>query len=164
MSIGTIWLITIFLIPVIGLFLLRVNAATVYLSLCAGYVLVVFDSQNAYAFTSRHIQTQLRSPSVLVNLLLLLLPPLVAILSQIGTMRGHNKRLLNLLPAVATGLLAVILVVPQLPPSIAHTLTTATYWLKLVRYQTQIVGFGTGVAILFLAFSRSKKQNNKHAA
>jgi hypothetical protein len=153
MSIGLMWLLIIFLIPLVGFYLFRVNAAPVFLSLCLGYVLLAFDSHNAsiiagnlasHNYTFIHV-----TPTVgTVNLVLLLGPAALSIILQLGSMAKH-KRLINVLPSLGVGLFAPILIVPLLPATIMIAIIRTSYWVKLVNNQASIVGFGALIAIAF---------------
>src|SRR4051812_3807764 len=107
-------LAAIVLLPVIGLLVLRVNAALVFLSLCLGDVLVQFVASDANQFitflsTSR-AGSQIHTSDDWLKLGLLLLPVILTAVFMIRTVRGPGRLLLNALPAAGVGLLGALLV------------------------------------------------------
>ena len=168
MSSGLFWLALIVIVPAIGLYLLRVNAAAVFLALCLGYVLVSFDSHNAHRLTNalahNNIPVHLQLSSVAINLGLLLAPAALTLLLQIKSVNGRRK-FLNILPSVAVGLFAALIVVPQLPGSVMESVISTKYWAQLTHYETDIVGIGAVISLLFYWFSlahRELKQFRHH--
>src|SRR5580765_2533045 len=107
-------LIALMATPVVVLWLLRVNAALVFLSLCLGDVLVSFTAKDAVSIVSG-ASTSVHASDAVIRLGLLLAPAILTILFMIGTVKG-KKRFLNILPAAGVGLLSALLVVPQLSP------------------------------------------------
>jgi len=161
MSIGLIWLLVIMLIPLVGFYLLRINAALVFLSLCLGYVLLSFDSRNASSIANnlashKYVPIHLTLTAVMVNLALLLGPAVLSIIFQIGSIHKHQK-LFNLVPSLGVSLFAPILIVPLLPNSIMTAIVHTSYWSKLITSQAAIVGFGSLVAIIFFWLTMHKK-------
>ena len=158
---GLFWLALIVIIPAVGLYLLRVNAAAVFLSLCLGYVLVSFDSHNAHrlasALTHNNMPVHLQFSAVAVNLGLLLAPAVLTLLLQIKSVNGRRK-FLNILPACAVGLFAALIIVPQLPGSVMVSVIRTNYWTQLIHYETDIVGIGAIVSLLFFWFSLAHKE------
>ncbi len=156
---GTFWLAIIILVPFIGTFLISANAAPIFLSLCLGYVLYSFDTHNAHSLlASIHSSaiTHLKPTDIIVNLVLLIGPAVVTLISQIHSVKGSN-RFLNLIPAAFCGLFIALLVVPTLPGSVMNSIIKTAYWGKLIHYQAMIVGVGAAVALFFFWF------NSKHA-
>lgn len=160
MSIGFIWLAIIILLPLVALYFLKANAAPVFFGLCLGYVLLNFDSHNASTLASSHSPVKLSSMAV--NLALLLIPALVTLISQIGSVK-HNNRYTNLLPALSVGVLAALLIIPLMPGSIAHSIYATSLWPKLTQYRAAIVGVGALITILFF-WLNSKRKEEKHKA
>lgn len=158
MSIGLIWLAIIILLPLVALYLLKANAAPVFFGLCLGYVLLSFDSHNANTLASSHSPVKLSSMAV--NLALLLVPALITLISQIGSVKQKHKYI-NLLPALSVGVLAALLIIPLMPGSIAHSIYATSFWPKLTDYRASIVGVGAVIAILFFWFN-SKHKEEKH--
>ncbi len=161
-----IWLAIITLLPIVSIFLLNVNGAAVFLSLCLGFVLYFFDAHNAVnamSSLSSHITNPHLKPSdVVINLALLTVPAIITLFIQIKSVHG-GRRILNLLPAVCCGLLAALLIVPALPSSLTTSIVKTGYWVKLVHYQTDIVGAGAAVALLFLWLNHKTGTDKKHS-
>lgn len=166
MASADIYLALITLGPVIIIYLLSVNGAMMFLSLCLGYVLYAFDSHNAMSVAQslnvHHLSTHLKPSDILINLILLLGPAAITLVTQIHSMHG-SKKLLNLLPAIFCGLFVALLIVPALPVSLAESIAKTAYWGKLVHYQAEIVGFGAAVAILFFFIGFKHSNAKKHA-
>lgn len=160
MPIGLIWLIAIVFLPVIGLYFLRINAATVYLSLCLGFVLYFFDSHSA-ASAAHTLPVHIKTTSMTVNLVLLLGPALLAMLIQLHSLHG-NKKMLNLIPALFCGLFAALIVVPVLPASLMQGMASTSYWHTLIKYEGTIVGIGAAVALIFFWANLKKDKTSKH--
>ena len=78
---------------------------------------------------------------------------------------AKHYRLLNVIPSLAVSLFAPILIVPLLPTNIMLSIMNNSYWLKLIRYQSSIVGFGSLVAIVFfwLLVYNKRKGSKKHS-
>lgn len=166
MSIGLIWLTAIIIFPIIGLYLLKVNAALVYLSLCLGYVLYIFDAHNAGvlagSLNAHSSLVHLKASTVVVNFALLLGPAALTLISQINSLHGKSKRFLNLVPTIVTGLFIPLLVVPILPASTAESIIKTSYWAQLIKYRASIVGVGAVVAILFFWLNGRESTKKKH--
>ncbi len=158
--VATVWLVAIIVIPLVVLYWLKVNAAAVFLALCLGYVLLAFDEQNAYSLTTGQVPFQLKQANIFVNLALLLGPALITLFIQIGSLHGKLKYF-NILPALGVGLFVALLVVPELPTSLHQSITSTTYWVKLVRYQATIVGVSATVAAVFFWLNLRKQGGEK---
>ena len=157
---GLLWLLVLVLLPLILLFILRANAAAVYLSLCLGFVLYFFDSHNA-STAAGSLPVHLKSTSLAVNLLLLLGPAVLTMLFMLHSVHGSKKKL-NLIPAAFCGLFTALIVVPALPPSIANGILSTSYWHNLSKYQGAVVGIGAVVALAFFWLFSKKKEAKKH--
>jgi len=151
-------------VPALVLILLQVNAALVFLSLCLGDVLVQFVGNDAVSIVSG-ASTSAHVTDATVKLLLLLAPAALTTLFMIKTVKG-SKRFVNALPAIGTGLLVALLVVPLLPPGTAHSVTTQPVWTNTQSVQSGIVAASTLICLIFLWFSRPKhsgeKEGKKH--
>lgn len=164
MTIGLLWLALIVLIPLIGFYFFGINAAPVFLSLCLGYVLVMFDSKNASNVASsinHNVPVHINASLVAINLILLLGPAVLTIISQVRSISGH-KKFLNLLSSASVGLFGALIIVPRLPSSVSSSIMSNSYWLQIVKYKTAIVGIGGLIAIVFFLFSLKKKATKKH--
>lgn len=163
MSIGIIWLLVIVILPIGLLYLLKSNAAMVYLSLCLGYVLYAFDYRSTKSLGSNGTigTIHFKTSTMIVDLVLLLGPAVFTLISQIKSTPG-KKRILNFIPAVFVGLFTPLLIVPVLPKSIMLSIYKLTLWIKLSHYQALIVGVGAAVALVFLVINKKEHHKNHH--
>ena len=152
-----IWLLIIFAIPIIAAIFLKVNSVVVFMGLCLGYILSQFDG------TSKEI-TKLASSSKFIehfdgsnniHLILLLLPPLILLLFTIKSVTG-KKYSIKLLPAIATGFLAVITVVPLLPLKTSLNIMSTSFWRDVTKYQGGLVAASVLIVIVILIYEHSK--------
>jgi len=161
----TIILGAIVLVPVVVLMLLRVNAAIVFLSLCLGAVLVQFTANDANdfltTFSSSHTVTSVTTTNSNIKIALLLLPVILTTIFMIKTIHGKSRLLLNILPAVGVGLLGALLVVPLLPPDMAHDIIDSSLWSEVQKAQALIVGSSALVCLLVLWLQRPKTGGHK---
>jgi len=154
-------IIALMALPVVLLFLLQVNAALVFLSLCLGDVLVQFAGHDAVTIVSGAAQGAHTTAST-IQLGLLIAPAFLTILFMIKTVHGQYKKILNILPAAGVGLLTLLLVVPLLPPGLSHNLTHASLWRNIQQFQSGIVALSTLICLFFLWLQRPKKPEEKH--
>ena len=150
-------IIGLLILPVVLLMLLRVNAAMIFLSLCLGYVVMQFLSADVQAFATTFM-THTTVSTDAMKLGLLLFPPALTTLFMIGTARGA-RFILNIIPALAVGYLAVLLVVPLLPPGTAHAIMGVSLWRYAVRLQAALVGGGALVSLFFLWTQRPRRHH-----
>jgi hypothetical protein len=153
-------LIALVAAPAVVLFLLRINAALVFLSLCLGDVLVRFVGSDAVSVVAG-AGTSAHTSSSTIRLILLLAPAVLTMLFMIKTVRS-SMRLVNILPAVGTGFLLALLAVPQLSPSLSHQITGSNLWGQFQSMQAAIVAAGTLICLLFLWMQRPKNHDDKH--
>ena len=154
-------LIGLMALPVVLLFLLRVNAALVFLSLCLGDVLVQFASHDAVTIISG-AGKDVHSIESYVKLGMLLAPAVLTTIFMIGTVKGKYKRIFNILPAAGVGLLTVLLVVPLLPPGLSHNLMNSSLWHNIQQFESGIVALSTLICLFFLWLQRPKHSDEKH--
>jgi hypothetical protein len=143
-------------VPALLLIVLRINAAIVFLSLCLGSVLVQFVGKDTSSFLN------LFSTSTLVmhfgaSLLLLLLPVVFTMIIMIGTVRGKFRIFMNVLPAIAVGVVGLLLAESYFTSGLQGAVSTTTAWTELQKVQTLVVGVSTIVSLLFLWVQRPKK-------
>ena len=150
-----ILLLALIVIPVVLLMVLRVNAAIVFLSLCLGSVLVRFAGSDAQSFVNL-LSSNKSVSGYVVLLALLLLPAISTTLVMVGTVRGSTGHILNLLPALAVGLLTVLLVVPELSPGTYYAITGTKEWHYILRAEVLVITVGAILSILFLWMQRPK--------
>lgn len=157
-------LCAIVLVPILILMVLRINAALVFLSLCLGDVLVQFVAKDTSEFLTLHSDKLPPSSagSNTVKLILLLIPVVLTAVFMIRTVSGQSKLLLNLLPAAGVGMLGALLVVPLLPPGLAHNVVGSSLWSNVNRVQDLIVGASAVICLFVLWLQRPKAGHAKH--
>lgn len=155
----------IVLVPVVAMMVLRINAALVFLSLCLGDVLVQFVAKDTTEFLTLHadkVPQAINTGNNNVKLILLLLPVVLTAVFMIRTVHNTGRLLLNVLPAAGVGLLGALLVVPLLPPGLAHNVIGSLLWTQVTRVQDLIVGASALVCLLVLWLQRPKSGRSKH--
>jgi hypothetical protein len=150
-------------VPVLLLMLLRVNAALVFLSTCLGAVLLQYVGGETNDFF--HAFMPKVDPSD-IKLGLVLLPVVLTSVFMIKTVKG-NKIVFNLLPAIGTGLLLALLLVPLLPSGVDKNIVHSQTWHQLQNAQALIVGVSALLCLFFLWLQRPKagheeKRGKKH--
>ena len=159
-----IMLIVILAAPVVALFILRVNASFVFLSLCLGSVLVQFVGGDASTIASAfgsHAPGVSANQST-VNLVLQLLPVVLTTIIMIHSVRGKAKNTFNLLPALGASALVALLTVPLLPYGLTNEIMRTPLWRELENLQTLIISASTLLALLFLWMQRPRRHHDEH--
>jgi hypothetical protein len=164
---ANILLLIIIVAVAIALLALRTNALYVFFALCAGSTLVQFANRNM-AYVNGHLNTHLLPHGYTVSkptieLAILLVPPiLVAALAKHNN--GPSKWPIQVSPAIATGILGILFVVPLLSLSLQESITKNKFWSLLEQYQVPIVGLCVTVSIILLilsSYSHSTKPHHK---
>ncbi len=150
--------VVIFVI-VILLLLIRTNGAVVFFSLCAGSVLATQLGGETSLFISSFIKNGDTSRAI-ASICLILLP---AIFSAIILRKSvsSGKFLANILPCIAVGALAVLLIVPNIPGTIREQLTNNQGWDYLDKFQPIIIVVGI-LSSIFLLWLNNKSHSKKH--
>lgn len=158
------------LLPVVAIVWLRVNGAIAFMSLCLGSVLVTYTSSDvtdlatSFSAKSNHLNV-----NQWVQLVLLAVPFLLTILFTRGSVKG-GKKLTNVLPALASGLLFALLLVPLLSADVQRHIHRQAAWTQLSNMQTAVILGGALFSLVFLLFTHrtrgleeeSKKKQRKH--
>lgn len=129
-------LLAAIIIPVVLLVLLRTNAAVVFLSLCAGALLVTFVGDEA-GLVGSAVGNNSMVVSQYAQVALLLIPAVLSAVILTKSMKGP-KGVLNIVPAAAVGLVGVLLAVPLLPYTPQHAISGVSGW-SLLEHNRQIV-------------------------
>ena len=137
-------------IPAVVMAFLRVNGAMVFLSLCLGAVLVTSVASEANDMIHLFIRSAGDISTSTIQLILLLGPAVATTVFTVFSVHGRMKRLLNLLPATAACLLAVLLAAPLLPPDVKAAFGHPTAWDVLSKSQALVVGVGALMSLTFL--------------
>lgn len=137
------------LAPALILTLFRANAATAFLALCLGSVLGAFVSADVIAALEGYIAPNSRLSESVVRLILLWLPVLLTTIFMSRTI-SKGQRLINLLPAIAVGLVGVLLSVPYLTPDVHAAVDMHSAWHFVEQYQAIIVASATLLSLFML--------------
>lgn len=160
----TLGLIVLF--PIVFLLALRVNATLVFLSLCLGSVLVQYVVGDANSLVdwlySSNATPKIHTSQDNIKLVLLLLPVALTSVFMIRTVSGTSRLVMNALPAVGVGLLGALLVVPLLPPGLAHNIVRTDLWDQLTKAQSVIIGGSAIICLLVLWLQRPKTEGKHH--
>lgn len=150
------------LVPAALIILFRINAALVFLSLCAGNVLVEFLGDDVLQFFNSFFPTSNEAIHAGVRITLLVLPALLTILFMKHTVSG-GRHLLNILPGVLTGVVVALLVVPLLTDGTKYTLMSSEAWTTTQEFQSFVVGSAALSSFLFLwSTNKGHRARNKH--
>jgi len=149
----------IILAPVLVLTVLRVDAVIVYLSLCLGEVLVKFIAGDAISLVSALFPHASTLSNNSTELILLFLPVVLTIVVMFHTVSGL-KVPVNLIPALCTGLLGILLVEPLLTPGMRGSLQSSSLWEHFVQAQTLIVGLSALIVLVFLWVQRRSSHHS----
>ncbi|HUD81536.1 MAG TPA: hypothetical protein VMR08_02855 [Patescibacteria group bacterium] len=153
--------------PILLVFLLRVNAAVLFMSLCVGEVLVIFLSNDAGTLSGVVSPATAPISQASLKLALLFIPPLLTLIFRFHSIKGLVKSLLNLIPSIFIGLVGALMVEPLLSTSYQKTLNRSALWHNLTQAQALIVGCGAIVCLVFFlfqrhSFPRRKKHGHSH--
>jgi len=148
-------------LPAVLSVLLKTNAAVVYLALCTGSLLATFVGKDAVDLFNSFFPSSGSAATSTIELIMLFLPAVLTIVFLRGSVSG-SKALFNILPAAATGLLAVLLAVRLLPPGTRYGITGTSSWSTLEQFQSVIVGTGVTVSLLVLWTGHKRSGHKKH--
>lgn len=155
-------LIVAVVVPIILLLALRTNAAIVFLSLCAGALAVQFVGNEAFLLGAA-VGNHSDDVSQYFELALLLIPPVLSAIFLTKTMTG-TKVFFNILPAVAVGVIGVLLAVPLLPGNLQSTITSLEGWALLNQSKEFVVlaGVVASLVVLWITHPRHRGKHKKH--
>lgn len=148
-------------LPILLCVILRVNAALVFLALCAGSVAAQFVGGDAQQIFNSFFPNSSQISGSIVQITLILLPALLTILFMRRSITG-SKSLFNLLPAIAAGLLTALLIVPELPPGTRYSISGTQAWSLITQFQSFIIALGVVLSLLLLWGTKSKHGKDKH--
>lgn len=149
------------LVPALAILLLRVNGAIAFMSLCLGSVLVTYTTSDVTGvLTSMSSSGSVLATTQWVQLGLLVVPFLLTILFTRGSVKGA-KGVTNVLPALATGLLCALLVVPLLNANIQRQIHELPAWHQLSNAQTGVILGGALFSLVFLLFTHRRKKGEE---
>lgn len=146
------------LAPLVILTLMRVNAATAFLALALGSLLGNFVGGGVVDMLRGYVAPESQLTEAVVRLVLLWLPVVLVTIFMARTI-GHRQRFLNAVPALAVGLVGVLLTVPFLTPAAQMSIYETELWLHMEAYQALIVVVGTVFSLVLL---RMRKPHEGH--
>ena len=149
-------------VPIVLMLVLRTKAALVFMALCAGSVLATFASKATLDLVQTFYSNYSYTAESVVLIALLVLPALLTIIFLRRTVTGPTF-MINIVPTVLTGITALLLVVPLLPPGVRFSIFRTDIWGQLVQYQGVIVGAAVFMSCLQLwASSKGLKHKKRH--
>lgn len=157
----------IVIVPILLVFLLRVNAAVLFMSLCVGEVLVLFLSNDTGTLSGVVSPGSASISQSTLKLALLLIPPLLTLIFMFHSIKGTFKTVINIAPAVAVGLVGALMIDPLLSKNYQRTLNHSALWHHLIANQGLIVACGALVSLLIFLLMRHRptrlnKRSHKH--
>ena len=151
-------LVALAAVPALVVLVLRVNGAIAFMSLCLGSVLVTYTSSDVDTVFTSFANKGVLATNQWVQLALLIVPLLLTILFTRRSVKKGAKSAINILPALATGLLCVLFVVPLLPSGLQHQLQDINAWRQLSDAQTGVILGGAAFSLVFLLFTHRKRK------
>lgn len=158
MILQNIAIIAAIAVPAVVLVLLRSNAAIAFLSLCAGSVLVRFVGHEANLAGTMFANTKAVDPYMQVMLLVL---PLVLVAIITRKTVPAAKLVVNIIPAIAVGLVGVLLAVPLLSGGAQSAITDTQGWKLLEASQEFVVAVSVAVSIIALWLTKPGHHGKK---
>lgn len=156
---GTVILAAIVFAPLVVLTLLRANAAVAFLALCLGSVLGGFVSKDLVNALTGYIAPPTDITDTIAALILLWLPVVLVAIFMMKTI-APKQRIVNALPALAVGLLGVLLTVPFLASELQSAIRANEWYGYIETYKAMIVIAGT---VISLGLLRMRKRGDAHA-
>jgi hypothetical protein len=89
-------------------------------------------------------------------------PPVITGIMMLFTIHGRVRTIANVIPAVATGALAILLVVPLLTPGLQHSIQSTGLWHQFSKLESLIVSAGAVVSLGFLWSQRRHAKKSEH--
>jgi FtsH-binding integral membrane protein len=138
-------------LTVAALLLSKTNAGLVFLALCAGNTLLQFADKNVTYINSKLQSNYLTSKFIVSDSLLrviIVLAPVVIILVLSKHYHGKSKRFAQIIPAIATGILGCLIIIPLLSASAQNSVASNSAWSLIQKYQIPIVAVGLLIAVV----------------
>lgn len=148
-----------------GLLILKTDAAIVLLALCSGSVLVEFANKNM-AYVNGNLNKGLLPHHFTISgsgleVAILLAPAVIVAILMRGN-HGISRWPIQIFPAVATGILGLLLVVPLLSASMQNSITKNHYWSFIEQNQIAAVFICILVAVIVVVFDGLTHHKSKH--
>ncbi len=136
-------------VPAVLILVFRINAALVFLALCAGSVVNEFLGSDFLQFFNSFFPTSSTGVHSAATIGFLVLPAVLTMIFMRKSV-GASKFLLNLIPALLSGVLLTLLVVPLLADGTAYTIMSSDAWNTLQQFQGVTVGAAALASFLIL--------------
>ena len=149
-------------LPVALLYIFKVDASIIFLTLCMGFVLVEFIASNTISLITAFYPNAGQLGYSTTKIILLLLPSVLTMIFMFNSISG-SKRLFNILPSIVVGLLLILLLQPMLPESINKTILASNYWAEYQKFETFIIGGGSLFCLALVWTNRKPKHAKSHA-
>lgn len=147
--------------PIVLIMLTRVNAAMLFMSVCVGEVLVQYLGSDAATVVTAFSSHGTQFSNSTIKIILLFLPAILTMIFMFHSVKG-TKLILNILPAIGTGLLLALLIEPLLSPSMQHTLGKESLWQNVTQARALIVGVSALISLFYLWFLHRKSWSGGH--
>lgn len=152
-------------LPTLLIVFVRVKAAMVFMALCVGAVLSTIVSDSALDMMQTFVRGYNASTQTSVQIGLLVAPMVLTLLFLAKTL-SSSKVIMNIFPALLTGVVLLLLVVPLLPGGVSAGIYGTEAWNQLTAYQAAIVSVAalTSLAQLWSGghAARDKHKKGKH--
>lgn len=150
------------LLPLVLVLVLRAHGAIAFMSLCLGSVLATYAAPDMTDFLTQFAGSSQLLTEQWVQIGLLMLPLVLVLLFTRKAVSG-SKQMLNFLPALATGLLLALLVIPLLPSDLQHGIEQYDAWQTLTNLRTAVLLGGAFFSLMSLLMTgRPSKSEEKH--
>lgn len=148
--------------PVIFIVWQKSHAATVFLSLCLGSVLVTYMSPDVIDFITAIYRSSPAVIAQITKLVLLILPALIAMFFTRKSVYSGGKTMLNLFSALASGMLLGLLLVPLLSSDFQRSLEAEPLWNHISSMQTPVLIMGSVFSLLYIMVANKSINPKKH--
>ncbi len=148
-------------VPIVLIILLRTNAALVFLALCAGDVLSKYLGDDVVRMYQTFSSNTGGNDLAYVRIGLLLLPAILTLVFLSRSVSGA-RHAINVVPAVLTGAVTSLLVVPLLPAGSKFSIYGTQAWSVIQQFQGVIVGAAVLASMLMLWSSQKGLRRGKH--
>lgn len=146
--------------PLVLTFFLKSNGAYLFLSVCAGFVLVTYTANSLKSLLDSLGLTTLNSDNL--GLILLLAPPVITLLLGRKAFHGPSKIVLYLIPALCAGGLLALTAAPLMANTAGVSLGDSKFWSELQEIEAGIVGAGALFSLVIVWFGGVSRLGKKH--
>lgn len=156
-------LVGLILLPLVVTYILKSNAVLAFLALCGGYTLQSFAGTDIKNLLNTTNSSFITSDSV--SLLLILLPAFITLIVCRGPSSrklDHPKVVINLLASIALGSAFLLTTVPYFAYIGSVNLTNSQAWDFLNKAQSEIIGIGVLLSLIFIWLNHRKPHSKKH--